>query len=124
LAISLKVAAFLLASVQFVGFGWWDRSDLMWHESAYWLAPGFALLAVAVIPFRLLDSVPLLRWALSALVLVALIRLASGAMAAWNAPIEPDRGAVGFQLLSLLVLAVSMVAVWARLRDKDQSRGG
>jgi hypothetical protein len=114
----------LLACVQLLGFGWWDRSELMWHESAYWLAPGFALLAVAVIPFRLLDSVPLLRWTLSALVFVALIRLASGAIAAWNAPVEPDKGAVAFQLLSLLVLAVSVVAVWGRPHGGDQRHDG
>lgn len=121
--IGLKKAALILASFQLLGYGWWDRSNLTLMESAFWLTPAFALIIVAIIPFRLLSSAPTLHWAIAALAVVASIRLIEGIVAAWNSPIEPDTPAIAFGLISLGILMSSLRVVW-RIHERRNQSGG
>lgn len=120
--IGLKIAALVLASFQLLGYGWWDRSNLTLVESALWLTPAFALLIVAIIPFRLLSYAPTIRWAIAILVVVASIRLIEGIVVAWNSPIEPDTPAMAFRLISLGILVSSLCVVW-RMNARRNRRG-
>ena len=121
--IGLKIAALVLASFQLLGYGWWDRSNLTLIESTFWLTPAFALLIVAIIPFRLLSYAPTIRWAIAILVVVASIRLIEGIVVAWNSPIEPDTPAIALRLISLGILVASLCVVWRMDARKIQSGG-
>ncbi|MBL8503660.1 MAG: hypothetical protein JNL78_09505 [Rhodocyclaceae bacterium] len=112
--IGLKIAAFFFGFIVFLGFGWWDRSDLSLLESAYWLSPAFSLLLIAVIPFRLLSANEIAKWGISALVTIGVIRLVQGMIASWNSPIEPDTPAILLRLVMLSILASSIYLIWTQ----------
>ena len=112
--LTLKILALLFSCVFFIAYGWSERSDLNALEKIFWLMPALALFAVAAIPFRTLSSFPAMKWGVSIVCALGIIKIIQGIVVSFNAPIEPDTPAIILRLVSLGLLAPGLYIMWKR----------
>jgi hypothetical protein len=95
-----------------------NRVELPPHETLFWFAPAFSLLMIAIVPLRLLGSRQLLRFSVSALFMIAMIRLISDSIESGTLPIEPDTAAIAFRFVSAAIVVVTLWNVWCQAQSR------
>ena len=110
--LSLRIAAFLFAFFDLLGYDWWDRSHLSFLESIYWLSPALALLVLASVPYRLLYLYSALRWTITFLYAIGMIRLIQDMVGDWHSPLEPDTSAIALRFISLVIFGAGTYLAW------------
>jgi len=112
--LAIKILALIFALFYFLGFTWWDRSDLALFAKIYWIMPSLALFTIAIIPYRLLSSLPILRWGTSIICAIGTISVLEGVYEAWNSEIEPDTPAIFLRLVILGIFISSLYLMWRK----------
>lgn len=116
-----KTLALIFSIFFFIGFTWWDRSDMEIYAKIYFLLPAFVLLILAIVPYRLFSVNQLSKWGIVLLCIIGTIPVFDGMIEAWNSPIEPDTPAIFLRLIVIGVFILNLYLIWQNQSGKNNS---
>lgn len=106
-----KVAALIFAGLDFLAYGWWDRSYLGFFEKIFWLSPAICLLTVGLMPLKVLSS-RVVKILFTAFAAIAVLRTVQSIVQALGSPIEPDTPAAILSGIVLALLVLGIALAW------------